>query len=201
MKYQKFELFPTHVIKFDLSEVITQDDVTAMITDIDAIIVHDNLMQVGELTPKHQSKPILFLPDAPAVWQKLKQTFLMCCDTYLKHVPNFVNNQDTMEFTGSRAWFYKGWKSLNVGQSNPWHGHTPSFLSGIFYLRIPKAEGGGTSFMDPRLNEAKQTINVVIEPTELTWVIFPGSMYHQSQQSNSEEPRYVIAADSYVKVI
>lgn len=136
MRYQKFELFPTHVIKFDLSDVITQDDVTAMITDIDAICAHDNLMQNNELTPKHQSKPILFLPDAPAVWQKLKQTFLMCCDTYLKQVPNFVNNQDTMEFTGSRAWFYKGWKSLNVGQSNPWHGHTPSFLSGIFISRF-----------------------------------------------------------------
>ena len=201
MRFQKFELFPTYVYKFDFSNVITQSDVAAMISDIDMIIKDDKLMQINHLTPMHQCKPILFKDSAPPVWHKLKETFLYSCKMYLEGAENFVHNSDALEFTGTRAWFFKGWKSLNITQSNPWHCHNPSFLSGVFYIKVPNAPGGGTSFMDPRLSESKQTINVTIDPTELSWVIFPGWMYHQSQHCDSEEPRYVIAADSYIKVI
>lgn len=200
MRYQKFELFPTNVFKFDCTESFNQDEVYSMVHDIDMLVEDGTSMQYNELTPKHQSKPILFQPDAPPVWQKLKHTFLEACKLYLENTENFVSNQKSLEFTGSRAWFYKGWNSLNSNENNPWHDHHPSFLSGVFYLKVPDAAGGGTEFMDPRANESKSTRNVCIEPNELCWVIFPGSMTHKSELSDSEQPRYVIAADSYVKV-
>jgi len=201
MKYQEFKLFPTTVLRFDCSEVITNDDVNAMIFDIDKICDNGKYIQDDEKTPKYQSKPILFLDEAPEIWQKLKYTFLNSCQQYLQTVNDFVNNQNSMQFTGARAWFYKGWKSFNVTQTNPWHNHNPSFLSGVFYLSVPGNENeGGTEFMDPRQNESHGVRNQFIAPINLTWVIFPGWLYHRSSYCDTETPRYVIAADSYVKV-
>lgn len=170
-----------------------------MIKDIDFLCDNQLHIQIDDKTPLYQSKPILFLEKAPAVWKKLQETFLESCHIYLNKVKNFCNNQESIEIIGSRAWFYKGWKSLNQKQSNPWHQHYPAFLSGVFYLRIPTEEGG-TEFMDPRQNEAKTIRNQMLAPIECTWVIFPGWLFHRSGYCDSESPRYVIAADSYVKV-
>ena len=201
MKYQEYKLFPTHVLRFDCSEIITQSEVYTMISDIDKICEDGRHIQNDEKTPKYQSKPILFLEDAPEIWQKLKYTFLDSCQHYLNLVDNFTNNQTALKFTGARAWFYKGWKSFNATQGNPWHNHNPSFLSGVFYLSVPsKGTEGGTEFMDPRANECHAPTAQLIEPMNLTWVIFPGWLYHKSNYCDTETPRYVIAADSYIRV-
>lgn len=202
MKYQEYKLFPTHVMRFDCSEIITQNDVNTMISDIDKICEDGSYIQDNEQTPKYQSKPILFLDSAPETWQKLRYTFLDSCQHYLNLVDNFTLNQKSLKFTGARAWFYKGWKSFNATQSNPWHNHNPSFLSGVFYLSVPinNTGTGGTEFMDPRHNESHSCAAQIIEPVNLTWVIFPGWLYHKSNYCDTETPRYVIAADSYVKV-
>lgn len=69
MKYQEYKLFPTHVLRFDCSEIITQSEVYTMISDIDKICEDGRHIQNNEKTPKYQSKPILFLEDAPEIWQ------------------------------------------------------------------------------------------------------------------------------------
>lgn len=202
MRYKEYKLFPTYVFKFDYSEIFTNEDIKVMISDINRICEDGRFIQDDERTPKYQSKPILFLEDAPELWQKLKYTFLESCQNYLDKVENFTNNQNSIKFTGSRAWFYKGWKSFNTTQSNPWHNHNPSFLSGVFYLSVPgDGTTGGTEFMDPRHNESHGCAMQLIDPSNLSWVIFPGWLYHKSNYSDSEIPRYVIAADSFVRVL
>ncbi len=203
MRYQKFELFPTNVLRVDCSNTITLENCQNMINDIENLCVKKDALQIDEFTPLYQSKPFLFLSDCPPVWKKLQETFHQACQLYLQETSNFCNNQEKLEITGSRAWFYKGWKSLNKKESNPWHAHNPAFLSGVFYLKVPTnndAVEGGTEFMDPRQNEAKNTRNSYLPGIENTWVIFPSWMYHKSNQCASEDPRYVIAADLYVKV-
>lgn len=202
MRYQTFELFPTTILKFDLAGVFTKEEIDLMINDVNQICNIDNLMQINEQTPKHQSKPILFQENIPPYWQKLKQSFLQCCKSYLEIVDKFTLNQDTLEFTHARAWFYKGWKSLNETQVNPWHNHNPSFLSGVFYLKLPEeSKSSGTEFSDPRVAESHCAANQSVEGTEYTWVIFPGWLYHKSGNCDTEVPRITIAADSYVKVL
>lgn len=201
MKYKEYNLFPTQVLKFDFSDSFTREETDLMVADINYICNEGNLIQDDDLTPKYQSLPILFLDIAPPFWQKLKLTFLDSCKNYLKIVDNFSKNQTSLQFTGTRAWFYKGWNSLNKTQSNPWHNHNPSFLSGVFYLSMPEDENKtGTEFLDPRQHFSHGSRTQMIEQMNLSWIIFPGWLYHKSVLSISETPRYIIAADSYVKV-
>ena len=201
-RFQILQLYPTSIIQCDWSTYFSSSDVEDMIQDVDKIIDQKILMQYDEQSPKHQSKPILFKEDRPEVCQKLKYTFLNSCKKYMNLVEDFTHNKDNLQFTGERAWFYKGWSSLDNTQSNPWHNHTPSFLSGVFYLSIPNnLTDFGTEFADPRYNEFRNIRTQSIKSFPLTWAIFPGWLNHKSVQCNLEIPRYVIAADSYVKVI
>lgn len=202
MRVQEFKLFPTTVLKFDVSDLFSKEEIYHFITDVDKICQIDELMQLGELTPRYQSYPILFKENTPAHWQKLKQSFLTCCEYYVKTVDHFTKNKEAIKFTDARAWFYKGWKSLNATQANPWHNHNPSFLSGVYYLKLPEEnKGSGTEFSDPRIPEAHISYNQAVEGTQHTWVIFPGWMSHKSGSCDTEDPRITIAADSYVKVM
>ncbi len=201
-RIQVLQLYPTSIIQCDWSTYFSSLDIKDMIQDIDKIIDEKILMQYSEQTPRHQSKPILFKEDRPIVWQKLKHTFLISCRKYLDLVDDFTQNKNSLDFIGERAWFYKGWLSSDKTQTNPWHNHTPSFLSGVFYLSIPNnSTDCGTEFADPRYNEFRNTRNQSTASFALTWAIFPGWLNHKSVQCNSEIPRYVIAADSYVKVL
>ena len=113
----------------------------------------------------------------------------------------FCQNQDALEFTGSGAWVYKGWKELNSAEGNPWHDHNPSFLSGVYYLHDPgDGTTGGTEFHDPRTAPAHGTRMQEVLPIENTWIIFPGWLGHKSCQLPLEEPRYVVSGNLYVKI-
>ena len=202
MKYIDVPIFPTHVVRFDASEVFLKHEIEIMIDDIEKTIREKTLMQYDEQTPKHQSKPFLFKDKGDKIWQKLQNNFILCCQNYLQIVPNFVQNQHDMEFVDARAWFYRNDGELNKVEKNPWHNHNPSFLSGVFYLHVPgDGNSGGTEFHDPRSPESHETRFVEFPPMNLTWVIFPGWLYHKSNYpKNTTDFRYVIAADSYVRV-
>lgn len=77
----------------------------------------------------------------------------------------------------------------------------PGYLSGVFYLRVPgDMSVGGTELYDPRGPAERSPRSVEVLPMNLTWLIFPSWMDHRSARVDSDEERYVIAADSYIKV-
>jgi hypothetical protein len=200
MKYQTFDIFPTQVIRVDVSKTITEDDINTMIVNIDTMCEEKKDLNPVEDAPKYQSKPMLFREGSPQVWKKLQQTFHESCGVYLNSLEDFCKYQKSLQIAGSVAWFYKSWNSLNKDQTNPWHDHTPAFLSGVFYVKVPNSDAteGGTEFMDPRKVEANYARRVHIHPMEMTWLIFPSWLNHRSNRCKSEDPRYVIAADLYV---
>jgi hypothetical protein len=164
-------------------------------------MIEQKMYTDNELTPKYQTHVMLFRNGGPAVWLKLREEFYQACRNYLGTVDSFVQNQDALEFTGSGGWVYKGWKSLNRVESNPWHDHNPTFLAGVYYLHDPgDGTSGGTEFHDPRKAEAHGTRMQEILPIENTWIIFPGWLAHRSRQLPLEEPRYVVSGNLYVKV-
>jgi hypothetical protein len=200
MNCQIHSLFPTHIVRTDTSGFITLEDQDMMMKSVDQLIEMGMYAQ-GDLIPKYQTHVMLFQDDAPPIWHKLKKTFHDACETYLKAVPDFCRNQDCVEFTASGAWAYKGWKSINGKEGNPWHHHNPAFLSGVYYLKVPGNEPAyGTEFHDPRTAEAHGTRFQSVPAQEFTWIIFPGWLSHKSIQADSEEPRYVIAANMYAKI-
>ena len=194
-----YDLFPTYVVRSKCPSITPQDKQEMM--DCADWMIEKKMYTDNEYTPKYQTWVMLFRDDAPAIWLKLREEFYNACRNYLEAVDGFVMNQHALEFTGSGGWVYKGWESLNQEETNPWHDHNPSFLSGVYYLHDPgDGTAGGTEFHDPRLAEAQSTRMQEILPMENTWIIFPGWLSHRSRQLPLEEPRYVIAANLYVKV-
>jgi len=199
VEHMKYDLFPTHIVRSKCPSITLQDKQDMM--DCSDWMIEQGLYEDNELTPKYQTHVMLFRDDAPAVWQKLREEFYQACRTYLEVIPEFCTNQENLDFTGSGAWVYKGWKSLNTKETNPWHDHNPSFLSGVYYLHDPgDGTTGGTEFCDPRKAEGHGTRMQELAPIENSWIIFPGWLAHRSCQLPLEEPRYVIAANLYVKV-
>jgi|GEM_PF-3390091 len=196
-QYKCDAIFPTNVLQIDFSDVITKEDQELMTKSVDELI-EGGCYEKTPYHPKYQTKFILFNDSAPKIWLKLKQTFIESCYFYIKNVDHFTNNTDSMRVIDTHAWCYKGWKSLNEEQNNPWHNHNPAFLAGVFYLKIPNnANCGGTELGDPRFPECQGTRNFMTSPMEFTWSIFPGWLPHRSVYIDSEEPRYVIAANAY----
>ena len=195
----KYDLFPTHIVRSKCPSITPQDKKEMM--DSADWVIEQGWYAESELTPKYQTHVILFRDDAPQIWLKLREEFYQACRNYLTVTEGFCLNQDALDFTGSGAWVYKGWESLNATQSNPWHNHNPAFLSGVYYLHDP-GDGtiGGTEFHDPRVAPAHGTRMQEVIPMENTWIIFPGWLHHRSRQLPLEEPRYVVAANLYVKV-
>ena len=198
-EYLKYDLFPTHIVRSKCPSITLQDKQEMM--DCSDWMIEQGLYEDNELTPKYQTKVLLFRDDAPAIWLKLREEFYNACRTYLDVIPEFCTNQEKLDFTGSGAWVYKGWHSIDQKETNPWHDHNPSFLSGVYYLHDPgDGTTGGTEFHAPRKAEAQGTRMQELVPIENTWIIFPGWLAHRSRQLPLEEPRYVIAANLYVKV-
>ena len=195
----KYDLFPTHVVRSKCPS-ITLEDKQEMLESVD-LLIENGCYSDHDLVPLYQTHVVLFQKEAPPIWQKLKKEFINACDNYLHVVDNFTKNQKQIEYTDFGAWAYKGWESLNITESNPWHDHNPAFLSGVYYLNDP-GDGtcGGTEFHDPRTAPAHGTRMQEVLPIENTWIIFPGWLSHKSVQLPLEEPRYVVSGNLYIKI-
>ena len=199
VEIMKYDLFPTHIVRSKCPS-ITPEDKKEMMACADWMI-DQGMYTDNDLTPKYQTWVMLFRDDAQPIWRKLREEFYNACANYLRTVDNFCANQDAIEFTGSGGWVYKGWKSIDQKETNPWHDHNPTFLAGVYYLHDPgDGTTGGTEFCDPRKAEAHGTRMMEIMPIENTWIIFPGWLAHRSVQLPLEEPRYVVSGNLFVKV-
>ena len=206
MRSQTIEVFPTTLKRYDVRDIINQQDVQNMIADIEDLHAnHHDLMQIDDLTVPHQCRAVLFHENYSYIqkshWQKLAQTFVSACDDYNQTVKDFSKHQENLRLTEIRAWFYKSNRELwNKRGCRTYHNHTPCYLSGVFYLHVPgDLLRGGTEFCDPR-GAGCRTSNVEFLPVNLTWVIFPGWLEHAAGQADSEEWRYTIAADLFVVI-
>jgi len=192
-----YELFPTHLVRSKCPSITPQDK-QEMMDSTDFLLqwmMEQGVFTEDSLIPKYQTHAMLFKDDAPVVWKKLRAEFHQACKNYLDGVDDFVQNQDYIEFTHFTAWGFKRWESLNKTESNPWHDHNPAFLSGVYYLHDPgDGTTGGTQFFDPRKSPAIANIMQSV-------IIFPGWLGHRSVSVPTEEPRYVVAANAYVKVV
>ncbi len=195
-----YDCFPTKIVRYSCENIINPYDKKDMMDCTDWMIENE-MWTDNEFTPKYQTDTTIFANNAPPVWHKLRATFFNACREYLKVTPDFCQNADNLNFISSGAWVFKSWKSLNDTQSNPWHDHNPAFLSGVYYLHDPSdGTTGGTEFYDPRKSEAHGKRMQQVAPVENTWIIFPGWLNHKTWEVESEEPRYVIAANAYVEV-
>lgn len=198
------DVFPTRIMKFDCSDQISAQDTEQMTQDVDHMISQEIYLQLTPQSPRYQSMPVLFNPDIMTGqhWARLAQVFVDCCFNYIQQTPDFVRQPNNLTLTGVRGWFFKSYDTINALQETPWHDHSPALLTGVFYLRVPgdHTREGGTMFRDPRGAGSCVSRDVEVAPQDLCWVIFPGWLSHRGHVCDTHDPRYVIAADCYVKV-
>jgi hypothetical protein len=203
MKYNLNICFATKILILDLSENFKDDEIKFMTDHIDNMIENKIDLEIKETIPLYQSKPILFHEKSPNLFsEKLLNLFLQGCNLYLENVKNFCRNQKSIFFTQANSWFYCGWPDLNKTQDNPWHAHSPAFLSGIFYL---KNSGNpyttGTEFHDPRGPWTHTSESSFTLGNQGHLVIFPGWLYHKPMNDpDNKEKRYTVACDVYAAV-
>ena len=95
-----------------------------------------------------------------------------------------------------------GWAvTLNTNGYQNAHIHPDGWLSGVFYLQVPKEkkDEGSIFFTSlgydyPSLNK-KKIVKKLIKPTQGDLILFPSSLFHGTVSTNSENDRISLAFD------
>lgn len=178
-----------YIDQYDFSSLITKED-NQQIQDITKKIIDSGDYFTN--SPKFQTKQNLFArPEA--VWLKMRQSFIYSCFMFLKREVRIKNIMSWVFMTSAKDVENRDrlWHNHHISDNNG----TTGTLSGLWYVYIPltsNPELTGTEFaMD--WPEMKDTF--FFKPNELTWNIYPSKIWHRPGITDSDEYRFVFAAD------
>jgi hypothetical protein len=175
--------------KFDFSSLIAQNE------DQEACDIIRQIVSQGHYfsnSPRYQTKENLFSRAEP-LWLKYRMSFLLSVFLYLGREVRVSNMM---------AWSYMTNLSSHENREKLWHNHwhltnpDAKIMSGIWYLHIPSdvkdSDYCGTE-MAPEgpENEGK----FFVRPSAGQWLIYPGDQWHRPGISQSDQYRFIIAAD------
>jgi len=175
--------------KFDFSSLITKSD------DIEACKLIQSIIADGNYftnSPKFQTKENLF-SRKESVWLKYRMSFLFSVFMYLGREVKVGNMM---------AWSYMTNLETHEDRNKLWHNHwhpknlAAKMISGIWYLHIPEdvrdRDYCGTEMApDGPENEGK----FFVKPTDGNWLIYPSDQWHRPGIPQSDNFRFIIAAD------
>jgi hypothetical protein len=175
--------------KFDFSSVITEQDNGSAMDIIRSIIAGGNYFTNS---PKYQTKENIFArPES--VWLKYRMSFLFSVFMYLGREAK-VSNMMAWSFMTN----LQGAEDREKLWHHHWHPKNPNakMMSGIFYLHIPDdvqdRDYCGTE-MAPTGPDG--TGKFFVCPSDFTWLIYPSDQWHRPGIVQSENYRFVLAAD------
>ncbi len=175
--------------KFDFSSVITAEDNKTAISIIREIIASGNYFTNS---PKYQTKENIF-GRKEAVWLKYRMSFLFSMFMYLGREVK-VGNMMAWSFMTN----LEGAEDREKLWHHHWHPTRPDakMISGIWYLHIPEdvkdLDYCGTE-MAP--NGVDSDGKFFVRPTEFNWLIYPSDQWHRPGIVQSDQYRFVLAAD------
>jgi hypothetical protein len=175
--------------KFDFRSLITEAD------DQEACEIIKNIIADGNYftnSPRFQTKENIFGRKEP-VWLKYRMSFLFSVFMYLGREVRVSNMM---------AWSYMTNLSTHEDRDKLWHDHwhpqnpQAQMMSGIWYLHIPEdvrdRDYCGTE-MAP--NGPENEGKFFVKPTDGNWLIYPSDQWHRPGIPQSENFRFIIAAD------
>ena len=179
-----------YIDKYDFSSLMNQSDADQIKTVAKSIIDSGNYFKNS---PKFQTKENLFARPEP-VFLKMRQSFIYSCFMFLGKEVRIKNIM---------SWVFMTSQKDAEERSNLWHNHhisdndgTTDTVSGIFYVHIPKDvtnyQTAGTEFALSYPNLEDTTF---VTPKELTWIVYPSKLWHRPGISDSDDYRFVFAAD------
>ena len=177
------------VRKFNFSSIVTPEDDAVACDIIKNIIAEGNYFTNS---PKFQTKENLFgRPET--VWLKYRMSFMFSLFMYLGR---------EVKVSNMMAWSFMTNLQGAENRENLWHNHWhPSqpnnrMFSGVWYLHIPSdvkdLDYCGTEIAP---NGAEQDGKYFIRPTPGQWIIYPSETWHRPGIVQSNQYRFVLAAD------
>jgi hypothetical protein len=172
--------------KYDYSSLISAADTHSAIGIINNIIDSGNYFKNS---PPYQTNENLFgRPEA--VWLKYRMTFLTSVFLYLGREARVSNLQ---------AWSFMTNLSTVEDRNKYWHHHnkhTGSSMSGIMYLHIPDdVKDFDTCGTEIAPNGPEGDGKFFIRPNYFTWMIYPSKIWHRPGIVQSDQYRFILAAD------
>lgn len=177
---------------YNFSSLFTEEDNQQLMTISKGII---DSGQYFTNSPKYQTKENLFARPEP-IFLKMRQSFIYSCFMFLGREVRIKNIMSWVFMTNQEV-------QRVEDRDNLWHNHhvsdndgTTDTLSGIWYVHIPKDVSNpdltGTEFT---LGAPDQDPSFFLKPNDLTWNIYPSKLYHRPGITDSNEYRFVFAAD------
>jgi hypothetical protein len=174
--------------------VITTEDDAVACNIIKSIIADGNYFTNS---PKFQTKENIFARPEP-VWLKYRMSFMFGLFMYLGR---------EVKVSNMMAWSFmtnlQGAEDREKLWHNHWHPKNPGskMFSGIYYLHIPSdvkdRDYCGTEIAP---NGAEQDGKYFVTPTAGHWIIYPSETWHRPGIVQSDQYRFVLAADIEVNV-
>ena len=175
--------------KFDFGSVITEHDNQEACDIIKDIIANGNYFKNS---PKFQTQENIF-GRKETIWLKYRMSFLFSVFMYLGREAKVSNMM---------AWSFMTNLEGAENRDNLWHHHWhPSspqakMMSGIFYLHIPEdvkdRDYCGTEMAPNGVNSEDKFF---VRPSDYTWLIYPSDQWHRPGIVQSNQYRFILAAD------
>ena len=179
-----------YIDQYNFSSLITDQDNQELISIAKTIIDSGNYFTNS---PKYQTKENLFA--------RQEQVFLKMRQSFIYSVFQFLGGE--VKIKNMMSWCFMTSQNEVEDRENLWHTHhlgdnsgTTNSISGIWYVDIPKTitnqETAGTEFC---MDWPNKTDTFYLRPKDLTWVIYPSKIWHRPGVIDSDEFRFVFAAD------
>ena len=178
-----------YIDQYNFSSLVNQQDMDELKSLSKEIIDSGNYFHNS---PKFQTKENLFFRQDP-VMLKMRQSFVYSCFMFLRREVRIKNMMSWVFMTNAKD---------SEDRDKMWHNHhvsdndgTTDTVSGIWYVHIPLTANPditGTEFaMDyPNFNDT-----FFLKPNNLTWNVYPSKLWHRPGITDSDEYRFVFAAD------
>ena len=173
---------------YDWDSLIDANSRQRMVTNVDEIISSGNYFTNS---PRFQTKVNVFGLQSND-WINLKMSFIWSCFAYMNKEVQIKNIQ---------SWSFQTSLQTAEDRDNLWHHHNhnseTTTVSGVYYLHLPEeidTVTAGTE-MAPQGPEADPATRYFAEAKVGHWLIYPGKQWHRPGVVQSQEDRFIVAAD------
>lgn len=169
---------------YDWTSLINDQARHRMVDNIDTVISNGDYWKNS---PPYQTNINIFgLPTED--WNNLKMSFIWSCFAYMKQ---------ERQIKSVKSWGYKTNVDTQEDRDTYWHQHIRQdnlVVSGVYYLKLPFDCNSATSGTELAHTTPEGTTEYV-PAQQGHWLIFPGKTWHRPGVLESNDWRYIVAAD------
>ena len=172
---------------YNWNSLIDSDSRDRMVTNVDEIIASGNYFTNS---PRFQTKQNVFGLQTTD-WVNLKMSFIWSCFAFMNREVQIKNIQ---------SWSFQTSQQTAEDRDNLWHHHNhnpeTTTVSGVYYLQLPDdVTDLNTAGTELAPNGVEGNGKYFAGWDTGHWMIYPGKIWHRPGILQSDNNRYIVAAD------